>query len=258
MPETTAAEIVRRLTSASIAEIPALLSVHASDTRSSVVSARLRAERRLERSRAELARLERMAELQASLHAAGFVVVAGVDEVGRGCLAGPVSAAAVVLPVSARIEGIDDSKRLTPEARVEFDGVIRSVAEHVAVAHVEASVIDAIGIASANTLAMRHALAGLDVGVDHALVDGLPVDLGVPSTAVVGGDRLVSAIAAASIVAKVARDALMRTLDAEYPAYGFALNKGYGTPEHIEIIARVGPCAIHRMSFAPCSQRALF
>lgn len=258
MHDTTAANIVRLLTTAPAEDLRALISVHASDTRASVVSARERAERRLGRALAERARLDRMAELQASLHADGVTVVAGVDEVGRGCVAGPVSAAAVVLPASARIEGIDDSKRLTPETRVELDAAIRGLATRVAVAHIDATVIDRIGIAAANTLAMRTALEGLGIDVDHVLVDGLPVELGIPSTAIVGGDRLVSAIAAASIVAKVARDALMRSLDAEYPAYDFAANKGYGTAEHLETIARIGPCAIHRMSFAPCSQRALF
>jgi ribonuclease HII len=256
--EPTVAEISRTIASASLSELPSLLERYARDTRSGVVAALASARRRMERDDAECKRLDRMAELQATLHESGVMVVAGVDEVGRGCLAGPVTAGAVILPVTARITGIDDSKRLKPVTRVQLDAEIRTVAHAVAVAHVEPSVIDAIGIAPANLLAMRRAVESLGVEVEHVLIDGLPVDVGRPSTAVVGGDRLVSAIAAASIVAKVARDALMREMDAQFPEYGFALNKGYGTLEHIEVIARIGPCKLHRMSFSPCSQVTLF
>lgn len=258
MSEPTAAEICRAFNDAPAAALLDLIQAFSADGRSSVIAAVGRARRRLAREQAESERLEGMAELQGRLEASGLALVAGVDEVGRGCLAGPVSAAAVVLPASARIAGINDSKALTPRARVELDARIRSLAVTLAVAHVEPSAIDAVGIAAANLIAMRRAIAGLGVPIDHALVDGLPVDLGVPSTAIVGGDRRVAAIAAASIVAKVARDALMRRFDAEFPEYGFAANKGYGTAEHLAVIARIGPCALHRMSFAPCAQHSLF
>ncbi len=258
MTALTVLQIEQMLTEASVHELDVLIQRFRTDTRFGVAEAVTRAKRRLREYEAESQRLERMATLQDSLHAQGHAIIAGVDEVGRGCLAGPVSAAAVVLPSSARIAGIDDSKRLRPETRVALDAEIRAAALHLAVVHVEASMIDAIGIAKANTLAMRRALSELGVPVTHVLVDGLPVELGIPSTAVVGGDRLVTAIAAASIVAKVARDALMREFDADYPEYGFAANKGYGTVEHIEIISRCGPCALHRMSFSPCSQATLF
>lgn len=258
MSEPTVAQIGRLIANASRSELPSLLQQYAGDQRAGVVAAVASAKRRTARDDAERQRLDRMSELQAALHERGVMIVAGVDEVGRGCLAGPVSAGAVILPVTARIAGIDDSKRLKPGTRVQLDAEIRAVAHAVSVAHVEPSVIDAIGIAPANLLAMRRAIESLGVEVEHVLIDGLPVDVGRPSTAVVGGDRLVSAIAAASIVAKVARDALMREMDAQFPEYGFALNKGYGTLEHIEVITRIGPCKLHRMSFSPCSQVSLF
>ncbi len=258
MSELTVAEISRIVANASPGDLPTLFARFSGDARAGVVAALASAQRRLDRDGAELERLERMSQMQASLHEKGIMIVAGVDEVGRGCLAGPVTAGAVVLPVSVRVTGIDDSKRLKPEVRVRLDAEIRAVAQAVAVAHVEPSVIDAIGISGANLLAMRRAVESLGVAVEHVLIDGLAVDVGLPSTAVVGGDRLVAAIAAASIVAKVARDALMREMDAVYPEYGFALNKGYGTLEHIDVITRIGPCKQHRMSFSPCSQVSLF
>ncbi|PKQ21245.1 MAG: ribonuclease HII [Actinobacteria bacterium HGW-Actinobacteria-6] len=258
MSQLSVAEIHRMLSGAASADLPEIISRLSPDPRLGVRDAIGRAQRRLDRELAEHARLERMAELQISLHASGYVVVAGVDEVGRGCLAGPVSAGAVVLNAETRIQGLDDSKRLTPEMRVHMDAEIRASALAIAVAHVDPILIDGLGIAAANLLAMRRAVAALGVPVDHVIVDGLPVDMGVVSTAVVGGDRRVSAIAAASIVAKVARDAMMRDFDEQFPEYGFGANKGYGTVEHIETIRRIGPCVLHRMSFAPCSQNALF
>ncbi len=185
-------------------------------------------------------------------------LVAGVDEVGRGALAGPVTAAAVLLDAGADIPGLADSKTLTPRQRARVDSVIRASAAAVAVAHVPPGVIDALGIAEATRRAMLEAVAALAVRPHAVVVDGLPVDLGVESHAVVRGDSLVAAVAAASIVAKVARDGLMAELDHEFPGYGFATHKGYGTPDHLAAIERLGPCEIHRRSFAPCSQRRLF
>jgi len=258
MPDETVAGVRRALNVASAAELPELILRFSADSRPGVVDAVAKASRQLARETAEIERLERMAECQARLHSEGFAVIAGADEVGRGCLAGPVTAGAVVLDAFTRIPGLDDSKRLTPETRVVLDKVIRQHAVAVAVAHVDPPTIDAVGIVAANVFAMRRAVEALGTEVDHVLVDGLPVDVGRPSTAVVGGDRLVSAIAAASIVAKVERDALMRELHHEFPEYDFAGNKGYGTVEHIEVIRRIGPCRMHRMSFAPCGQDSLF
>lgn len=196
--------------------------------------------------------------LEEHLLAQGLAVVAGVDEVGRGALAGPVTAAAVVLDVRTHVQGVADSKTLSPKARLVTDRAIREYAVAVSVAHVGPDLVDAIGISAATAQAMREALGALACAVDHVLVDGRPIELGIPATAIVRGDARVRSIAAASIVAKVARDELMIALDARYPEYGFSRHKGYGSAEHVAAIRRLGPCAHHRRSFAPCSQLPLF
>ena len=186
--------------------------------------------------------------------------ICGVDEVGRGPLAGPVVAAAVILPRSWVLEGIpdefadlNDSKQLTEAQRDRFfAGLTGDPAVRYAIAAVEPSVIDEINILQATHRAMNQALADLGDDVDHALVDGRPVrSLRLPQTALVKGDSLSYSIAAASVLAKVTRDRVMREADAKWPGYGFAGHKGYPTPEHLEAVARLGPCPIHRLSFAP-------
>lgn len=177
--------------------------------------------------------------------------VAGLDEVGRGPLAGPLVAGAVVL-IGPVPEGVADSKILTPKARVTLDEAIRAVA-HVGLGVVEPTEIDRLGLGRANDEAMRRALAALPVRPASVIVDGsrLPPDLPCAGRAVPGGDRLVSVIAAASIVAKVARDARMVLLDAEHPGYGWARNKGYPTAEHRAALIQRGITSQHRRSFAP-------
>ena len=186
--------------------------------------------------------------------------MAGVDEAGRGPLAGPVVAAAVILPRAWVLEGIpdafadlNDSKQLTEAQRDRFfAGLTGDPAVRFAIASVEPSVIDEINILQATHRAMNQALADLGDDVDHALVDGRPVrSLRWPQTALVKGDSLSYSIAAASVLAKVTRDRVMREADAKWPGYGFAGHKGYPTPEHLEAVARLGPCPIHRLSFAP-------
>jgi len=196
---------------------------------------------------------DRLAALRADEAAAwerGARFVAGVDEAGRGPLAGPVVAAAVVLPERLDIEGIDDSKKLTPARREELYPQILSRAVAVGVGSASEKVIDEINILNATFLAMREAVAALATRPDHVIVDGSAIDgLDVPQTAIPRGDERSAAIAAASIVAKVTRDRLLVEMDAAYPGYGFARHKGYGTPEHIAALARLGPCEIHRRSF---------
>lgn len=184
---------------------------------------------------------------QAPAHA-----VAGVDEAGRGPLAGPVVAAAVILYPARPIAGLDDSKRLTAARRDALYGQIRAAAHAVAVAVVEPAEIDAINILQATMAAMRRAVGMLKPAPREVRIDGNrcpPLD--VPAHAVVGGDGLEPAISAASIVAKVERDRLMTALDMQYPGYDFAAHKGYGTRAHLEALRRLGPCAAHRRSFAP-------
>ena len=178
--------------------------------------------------------------------------VAGVDEAGRGPLAGPVVAAAVILDPSDRIEGLADSKRLSAERRAELDLEIRERALSFAVARVGADVIDAVNILQATMQAMCEAVDGLDPPPEEVLVDGnrCPA-LSYPARAVVKGDASVAVIGAASILAKVARDWEMIEMDRRYPEYGFARHKGYGTRAHREALLRFGPSPIHRASFAP-------
>ncbi|MCY4221637.1 MAG: ribonuclease HII [Thiotrichales bacterium] len=188
----------------------------------------------------------------------GARLVAGVDEAGRGPLAGPVVAAAVILDPGVRIEGLTDSKRLSAGRRTDLDHEIRECALSFAVARVGATVIDTINILQATMQAMREAIDGLDTPPDEVLVDGdrCPA-LPYPARAVVRGDVSVAAISAASVLAKVARDQEMIEMDRRYPEYGFARHKGYGTRAHRDALARFGPSPIHRTSFAPV-QSVLF
>ena len=184
----------------------------------------------------------------------GFARVAGVDEVGRGCLAGPVLAGAVVLDPDAPIPGLRDSKLLSARARERlFDQIVaRSLGW--AVAAIEPDEIDRINIHRASLAAMHGAVAGLNPLPDLVLVDAFRIpDLWIPQRGIVHGDRIAAAIAAASIVAKVTRDRRMQELHARDPRYGFDRHKGYGTPEHLAAIARFGYSAAHRRSFRPAS-----
>ena len=180
------------------------------------------------------------------------MICAGVDEAGRGTLAGPVIAAAVVLPQSYELPGLTDSKKLTPRRRETLFQEITTCAVDWAVGRADAEEVDAINVLNATLLAMRRALVGLDGGCDYALIDGnvLP-ELSIPARAVVGGDLTEPAISAASIIAKVTRDREMCALHEHYPAYGFDRHKGYATRDHVEALRRVGPCNAHRHTFAP-------
>ncbi len=178
--------------------------------------------------------------------------VAGVDEAGRGSLAGPVVAAAVILPTEFCLPGLTDSKLLTPASRATLADEIRKVAIAHAVASVDAARIDAVNILQAALAAMAQAVAALPVQPELILVDGnrLP-PVAVRARAIIWGDRLVPAISAASILAKTTRDAMMEDWAVQYPAYGFAEHKGYGTPTHLARLAEFGPSPIHRRTFAP-------
>lgn len=259
-PPDTIAEARRRIACCAPDKIDALLRRLSKDPRSGVRDLAAAAKARLAKERAEEARLVGLMARQLMLHELGFAMVAGIDEVGRGALAGPVTACAVVLPPDVRIEGLDDSKKIVPEMRERLADVIKGHATAFCVAHATAEEIDRYGIGHATRLAWQRALDGLGVTVDHVLVDGNdPGALGVPTTAVIKGDSSVACIAAASILAKVARDALMERMSAEYPGFGFEENRGYGTTEHQAALRLQGACAIHRRSFAPCNpQEPLF
>ena len=192
----------------------------------------------------------------------GPACVAGADEAGRGALAGPIVAAAVLLRPgaldAARLERLDDSKRLRPALRDELALEIRAVADAVAVVAIAAAAIDEIGIQAANLRALSRALDALEAPPDAALlVDGFALPMQArPHRPLVKGDATSAAIAAASVIAKTTRDAIMARLDADAPGYGFADHAGYGTAVHRAAIAALGPCAAHRRSFAPISRAA--
>lgn len=195
------------------------------------------------------------------LLAGGRHVIAGVDEVGRGSLAGPVVAGAVVLPAwllhqPGELAEVRDSKALTPATRTRLAQTIRRLAIAVGIGIVSAQDIDRFGIAPCTRRAMINAIQSLPVQPDYALIDFLTLpELGLPHRGIPDGDALCLSIAAASIVAKVARDRLMEQQDLQYSEYGFARHKGYGTPEHLAALQRVGPCSLHRRSFAPLRER---
>ncbi len=216
-------------------------------------------ERRLAATRAERRRLARLFARRRRLRRAGAGRVAGVDEVGVGPLAGPVVAAAVVLPDRVDLRGLDDSKRLGREARERLAAAIRRQALAVSVAEVWPRDIERLNVYHASLEAMRRAVVAVDPPPDHVLVDARTIPaLAVPQTAFVQGDARDGSIAAASIVAKVHRDAIMRRLDAEHPGYGFAHHMGYATREHLDALRRLGPSPVHRRSFQPVSQLPLW
>ncbi len=184
------------------------------------------------------------------LRVAGRTAIAGIDEAGRGPLAGPVVAAAVLFPEECFLPGVIDSKQLTAQDRDRAYAAILSHAAGIGVGIVGHEMIDRINILNATMLAMQRAVQDLPLRPDHLLVDGNRFrDVGIPFTTVVGGDARCFSIAAASIVAKVTRDRMMDELDLQYPGYGFRKHKGYATREHCAAIARLGLCAIHRRSF---------
>ena len=199
-------------------------------------------------------------EFESALWRSGCLRVAGVDEAGRGPLAGPVVAAAVVLPAAwfasglpPELRGLNDSKQLTEACREEFFAVLTRLPEiHFAIASVDATTIDRINILQATHRAMNEALSQINPAPEHALVDGTRVKtLRFAQTPIVKGDARSYSIAAASVLAKVTRDRQAAEWDHQWPEYGFAGHKGYGTPQHLEAIRQHGPCPIHRRSFAP-------
>lgn len=191
------------------------------------------------------------------LLAASKALVAGVDEVGRGCLAGPVVAAAVILPPECQIAGVDDSKRLRPEQREALLPRILEAAVCCAVGQSDVEEIDQVNILQATYLAMRRALDKLCPAAEFVLVDGWPIpNLDIPQRGVVKGDSTFLPIAAASILAKVTRDSLMADLEGQFPGYDLARSKGYATPRHLRALRQNGPSPVHRQSFRPVARSA--
>src|ERR1700685_1002592 len=194
--------------------------------------------------------------LETELRARGFRYVAGADEVGRGSLFGAVGAGAVILSPDSPIRGLNDSKQIEPERRETLAARIRARAVAWAVAAVDAATIDRINIYEASRLAMKMAVEQLVPTADFVLVDAVPLEVLLPQQALIQGDERCHAIAAASIIAKVYRDQMMREWDRFYPEYGLASHKGYQRPEHIAAIRKYGPTPMHRFSFEPVRQNA--
>lgn len=207
---------------------------------------------RLAARRRSLLRYER------ALWARGVTRVAGVDEVGVGPLAGPLVAAAVILPQEIGLRGVDDSKKLSAAVRERLSAEIRARAVAIGLGIATVEEVDRLNTFWAALLAMRRAVLALPLSAEHLLVDGRRIpDLDLPQERLIKGDSRSYSIAAASIVAKVERDAMMHAHDRAYPEYGFAHHMGYGTPEHLAALSRHGPCPIHRRSFIPVSQARL-
>ena len=243
----TAREIVGMLSDAPLDEARELVERYSEDPRKQVMRAVEVARRRIEREEAERDRVEAMYALERELGGDGVVV--GVDEVGRGALAGPLTVAAVRLPASPIVWGLNDSKQLTPSRREALAAQIADVALAIGIAHVEPASIDALGMALSLRQAMARAVGDTGLDPDCVLIDGNPVHAHPAERCLVKGDARVASIAAASIVAKVTRDALMVAYDEEYPGYHLAESKGYGSAEHIAAIRERGLTPIHRVSF---------
>lgn len=212
------------------------------------------ADRTISRSAAKLRLLKRLRctlKFENKARAGGACLIAGVDEVGRGSLFGPVVAAAVILDPAYRIRGLRDSKLLPPERRVVLAERIREHSLAWAVAAIDAARIDQINIYQASRLAMREAVTQMQPAPDYLLIDALRLDCAVPQTSIIHGDALSASIAAASIIAKVERDRMICEWDPVFPVYGLASNKGYSTPHHIAALREHGPSPLHRQSFAP-------
>lgn len=243
----TAREVAAALASAPADEASRLIERYAEDPRRQVRHAIEVARRRLEREGAERERVEASYRLMRELGGEGIVL--GVDEVGRGALAGPLTVAAVALPDDPVVWGINDSKQLAPARREALAARIADVALAIGIAHVEPEAIDAVGMAVSLRQAMASAIADAGVEPDRVLIDGNPVHVHPRETCVVKGDARVACISAASIVAKVTRDALMVSYEDDYPGYHLAESKGYGSAEHVAAIRARGLTPIHRVSF---------
>ena len=198
-------------------------------------------------------RLESMLSYEKELYKQGLTLIAGVDEVGRGPLAGPVVAAAVILPKNCKIRGLNDSKKIPKKKHLEIYQAVQEQALAIGIGIMDNQVIDQVNIYEATKLAMKEAISQLSPQPEHLLIDAmqLELDLSISQTAIIKGDAKSLSIAAASIVAKVTRDSLMKDYDNQYPGYDFAANAGYGTAKHLEGLEKLGVTPIHRTSFEP-------
>ena len=242
--------IKQKLSSATIQQLPNLLNHYSSDKRKGVQKLILSYHKKIEATQREYQRLENMSLFEKEYYQKGFTAIAGIDEVGRGPLAGPVVAAAVILPKNCKIEGVNDSKKLSAQKRETLYSIICQKAISYGIGVVTAQRIDEINILQATFEAMQQALSKLSVAPDFILADAVHIpNISTAQRGIIGGDGKSISIAAASIVAKVTRDTMMQEYSKIYTGYGFEKNKGYGSQEHIKAIQTKGLCAIHRKTF---------
>ena len=221
------------------------------DGRAGVQAAISKRKRELQKQVDEDLRLEKMLAYEKELYTQGIQLIAGVDEVGRGPLAGPVVAAAVILPENCKIPGLNDSKKIPKSKHKEIYEAVLQNAIGIGIGVKDNQVIDQVNIYEATKLAMMEAIGQLDPQPQHLLIDAMKLDLPIPQTSIIKGDANSLSIAAASIVAKVTRDQMMEEFDKEYPGYDFAQNAGYGTAKHLAGLDKLGVTSIHRRSFEP-------
>ena len=221
------------------------------DGRAGVQAAISKRKRELQKQVDEDLRLEKMLAYEKELYAQGIDLIAGVDEVGRGPLAGPVVAAAVILPKACKIPGLNDSKKIPKSKHKEIYEAVLQNAISIGIGVKDNQVIDQVNIYEATKLAMMEAIGQLEPQPQHLLIDAMKLDLPIPQTNIIKGDANSLSIAAASIVAKVTRDQMMEEFDREYPGYDFAQNAGYGTAKHLAGLDKLGVTPIHRRSFEP-------
>ena len=221
------------------------------DSRSGVIQAIAKRKREIQKRLDEDERLERMLAYEKECYARGMELIAGVDEVGRGPLAGPVVAAAVILPKGSKIPGLNDSKKIPKSKHKEIYEAVLQNAIAIGIGIKDNQVIDQVNIYEATKLAMMEAIGQLDPQPQHLLIDAMKLDLPISQTSIIKGDANSLSIAAASIVAKVTRDQMMEDLDQLYPGYDFAQNAGYGTANHLAGLHKLGVTPIHRRSFEP-------
>ena len=221
------------------------------DSRSGVIQAIAKRKRELQKQVDEDLRLEKMLAYEKELYTQGIQLIAGVDEVGRGPLAGPVVAAAVILPEDCKISGLNDSKKIPKSKHKEIYETVLQNAIAIGIGIKDNHVIDQVNIYEATKLAMMEAIGQLDPQPQHLLIDAMKLDLPISQTSIIKGDANSLSIAAASIVAKVTRDQMMEEFDKEYPGYDFAKNAGYGTANHLAGLDQLGVTPIHRRSFEP-------
>ena len=221
------------------------------DGRAGVKAAISKRKRELQKQVDEDLRLEKMLAYEKELYAQGIDLIAGVDEVGRGPLAGPVVAAAVILPENCKIPGLNDSKKIPKSKHKEIYEAVLQNAVAIGIGVKDNHVIDQVNIYEATKLAMMEAIGQLEPQPQHLLIDAMKLDLPIPQTSIIKGDANSLSIAAASIVAKVTRDQMMEEFDKEYPGYDFAKNAGYGTAKHLAGLHQLGVTPIHRRSFEP-------